>query len=337
MADDISAAFRWVLYHPRCALVFGCVLKTYLIIPTALIFGAKNSPSLYMILAEVRAHVAAVLHEFDNFTTSLAANINVPKPLEQSERDSIVQATPDSYHSGIATSGGDRHPSFVGDKGNAGIASTIAKVINHSVVGSYILFGFPGETPYRPPVINPTKWCEDAPHQRHYLSFSIDARAMKVSWPIQEREKLANMIDQVWLPPDMVTLTARQGSQLLGLIRNGALVSVFGVDFSPQMQYSLTDALHAACLKIKHIKGRPVRKSKKRWWSQGKVQISVAIIAELTVLSATLLDPADAHIWECPIGHLVERDPTLTSHDDASYSDMGGHSLGVKMMWHLSK
>jgi hypothetical protein len=89
-----------------------------------------------MIPAEVRSHVAAVLQELDNFATSLAADIKVEIPLTQSESDSIVQAKPDSYHSGIKTSGGDCHPSFVDDTGNADIASTIAKVINRIVVGS---------------------------------------------------------------------------------------------------------------------------------------------------------------------------------------------------------
>jgi hypothetical protein len=54
LADAISSAFRLVLYHPVIAVAFASVLQDYLILPTAFIFGAKNSPSLYMIPEDVR-------------------------------------------------------------------------------------------------------------------------------------------------------------------------------------------------------------------------------------------------------------------------------------------
>lgn len=55
---DISGAFRWVGYQPRMALAFASVVYVYLEIPTRLIFGAENSALLYIIPAELRAHIA---------------------------------------------------------------------------------------------------------------------------------------------------------------------------------------------------------------------------------------------------------------------------------------
>lgn len=335
LADDISAAFRQVLYHPRIALAFGSVLTRYLIIPTSLIFGAKNSPSLYMIPAEVRAHLAATLHELSAFVAPLAQQLSFPLELSAQQRLTLVRATPDSHHGPLSTSGGNRQPSFVDDTGNAGIPTTIRSVVNNSVISAYILFGFPNETSTRQPVINPHKWIEAVLPTLHYLGFQIESRPMTVTWPIDKREKLAKMFDDSWLHGPKPILTPRQISQPLGLIRNGSIVSVFGIAFSLLMQYRLTDELRRS-LKVKYVKGRPTKPGK-RWWSLARIPIPADVIAGVRILRSVLLDPKYEHIWCRPIGHLVPRDANLTSYGDASYSGLGGYSVPVKMMWRLCR
>ena len=88
--DDISAAFHRILYHPEIAKVYAMVFMEWLVIPAGLIFGAKNSPSLYMIPAELRAHVAAVVKVFDQVMTELAASIT----LVATPNDQLVPNSP---------------------------------------------------------------------------------------------------------------------------------------------------------------------------------------------------------------------------------------------------
>jgi hypothetical protein len=335
LADDISGAFRRVLYNPRIALGFGSVFKNYLVIPTALIFGAKNSPSLYMVAAEVRAHIAAVLGSLDRFTSKLAKNLVFPPTLSDTEASLLVPAVPDSNHGTLALAGGDRQPSFVDDTGNAGTHRTIRTTVNRSVIGAYIMFGFPEESKYRPPVINPTKWECLLSHILTYLGMLINSRQMSVTWPLEKRQKLASMLDDAWLHSPNPVLAPRLISKLLGLIRNGALVSVFGTAFSLQLQYRLSDALRKN-LKVSYVKGKPMKPGK-RWWKLGRVPIPTDVIAELTILRPTLLDKKFNHLWTRPISHLVPRDATLESEGDAAYGGMGGLSPQVSMMWRLSR
>jgi hypothetical protein len=200
-------------------------------------------------------------------------------------------------------------------------------------MAAYIMFGFPEETPYQEPVINPSKWDRFATHKLKYLGFEIDSQKMTVIWPMDKREKLANMLDQLWFSSDNPVLSPKQISRPLGLIRNGALVSVFGVSFSLQIQYRLTDALIKS-LKVTYKKGRP-NKPGKRWWRLGKVPIPQDVIADLQILRATLLATEFDHLYNRPISHLIPRDATVQSYDDASYSGLGGYSVNANMMWRL--
>ena len=48
-ADNITAAFRRILYHPDMAILWATVFQEFLVIPCGMIFGGRNSPSFYMI------------------------------------------------------------------------------------------------------------------------------------------------------------------------------------------------------------------------------------------------------------------------------------------------
>ena len=47
-ADNITAAFRCLLYHPDMAVLWAKVFQECLVIPCGMIFGGKNSPSFLM-------------------------------------------------------------------------------------------------------------------------------------------------------------------------------------------------------------------------------------------------------------------------------------------------
>jgi hypothetical protein len=59
--DDLHAAFHRVLYHPDAGVLFASVFMEFLIIPVGTIIGARNSPSFFTLLSEMRAHTASVL------------------------------------------------------------------------------------------------------------------------------------------------------------------------------------------------------------------------------------------------------------------------------------
>jgi hypothetical protein len=215
-----------------------------------------------MIPAEVRAHLAATLAELSRFQSPLVARLIFPDPLTVEETASLTQATADSRYCGLRVSGGDRHLSFVDDTGNAGIPEKIIPIVNGNIVAAYVIFGFPNETPYRQEVVNSKKWIDTLLPTLLYLGFCIDSRPLTVTWPLDKRQKLSKMLDDQWLNVADPILSPRDISKLMGLIRNSALVSVFGVYSSLQIQYCLTDAIRKE-LKVKY-KGTQRTKHGKR-------------------------------------------------------------------------
>ena len=73
-ADDITAAFCRLLYHPDMAILWATVFQEFLVIPCGMIFGGRNSPSFYMIPGELRAFVASA-SDFGTITTELSESI----------------------------------------------------------------------------------------------------------------------------------------------------------------------------------------------------------------------------------------------------------------------
>ena len=87
--DDIQAAFHRLLYHPDAMSVFATVFMEFLIIPVGTIFGARNSPSFFCLLSEVRSHTASVTtfrsNDKDADLTGLARHVRLVPPLTEPE------------------------------------------------------------------------------------------------------------------------------------------------------------------------------------------------------------------------------------------------------------
>eukprot|EP00980_Cylindrotheca_fusiformis_P023885 scaffold11108_cov117-Cylindrotheca_fusiformis.AAC.1 len=60
-ADDISSAFRRILYHPDMACAFAYVFDEFLLVPVGEVFGSRSAPSYYCVLADVRQALATIL------------------------------------------------------------------------------------------------------------------------------------------------------------------------------------------------------------------------------------------------------------------------------------
>lgn len=333
--DDISAAFHRVLYHPEIAKVYAMVFQEFLVIPVGLIFGAKNSPSLYMIPAEIRAHVAAVFKVFDGIATKLSRTVQlVPAPTQEELRDLIPPAKPDAVHQPLSVAGGDRPPSFIDDTGLAGTQAAIIDTINRSILSAYLMFGFPDESD-APPVINETKFAAIVSHLLQYLGFLIDSRAMEVEWPLEKRQKLAQMIADLFINRDPnVKLTPSRLSRPLGLIRHGAPVANLGVYHSLRLQHRLNDVLS------KFGSGRFARNraAHRRWWKHFDTgEPDEELVIELKLLHAALTEPQHRHVWRRPIGLIVKRMWDSHLEGDASYQGLGGFCPELDFMWRISR
>jgi len=102
LADDVSAAFHRILYHPTLAPAFASVWNKYLVIPVGTIFGARNSPSFYMEAGEARAHLAMHVPQASSLPMEdLAASVQFPPLPTPAEAALFAQAICDSQHPGI--------------------------------------------------------------------------------------------------------------------------------------------------------------------------------------------------------------------------------------------
>ena len=335
LADDVSAAFHRILYHPTLAPAFALVWKTYLVIPVGTIFGARNSPSFYMEAGKARAHLAMHMPNAASFPLEdLAASVILPPPPTAAEAAAFAQAAPDSQNRGIAnaqsTDPERRLPSFVDDSCSAHCRLYIRTCINMTVWAARQLFGYPHEDPHRPPCINPTKWIDLVAAVVKFLGFLIDTRRMLVIWPLDKRHKLAGLLDILFAEQSAArsrgsspTLLAR----ILGLLRHGAFVAPLGVLQTLRLQFILNDVVSKA-------RGAPQRI--RRWWNERKIIVPPPIIQDLIALHHTLDDDLYNPRWCRLIGLLVPRDPTITVCTDASTNGMGGWSSETAHMWRLS-
>jgi len=331
-ANDISAAFHRILYNSAMAICFAVVFDRYLAVPVGNVFGAKNSASLYMTKGELRSWLARVAN-FDDATTTLGKSIELPPPPTPAEADSISQAVRDDMNPGShALRQGPLQlgpqPSFVDDTGAADVREKIMQAIENSILSAYVMFGFPAEDPRRP-AINATKFDKQVTHILKFLGFIINTRDMTVEWPQDKRERLAKLLDEHFLQPSSQRppLTPKIVSQILGLVRNGATASPYGVYLSLRLQYELKDAVSAAS------KNKP---PDHHWWRRPILHPKPDVYADIRLLRSILTGANASNYWTRPIGLLVDRTPTAYPIGDACYEGMGAYCKEVSCMWRIT-
>ena len=276
---------------------------------------------------------------FDHVMTELAARVEI-QHYPDFHAAVIPPAIPDSLHGPISEAGGDRHASFVDDTGMAGIEEKICLNINRSILVAYLIFGFPDESD-SPPVLNPDKFPMLVTYLLKYLGFDINARDMTCAWPLEKRQKLADMLDALWLNLNSTEkITPSKASRPLGLIRHGAPVSMLGVYHSLRLQHRLNDVLSEV---QRGRFGRDIRSKKqksrafKEWWQHFDLGRDEECVLELQILRQTLTDPKYDYVWKRPIGLVVSRQWTIKTEGDACYEGLGGLCRQLKFMWRLSR
>ncbi|MCE2996495.1 MAG: hypothetical protein LW863_12930, partial [Flammeovirgaceae bacterium] len=249
--DDISAAFRRVLYHPEVAPAFASVWDQWLIIPVSLIFGARNSPSLYMLLGEARGHLAHHLPlQPSAFSTPLLTRLTIPPPPPSDT--TFNQATADTLNPGILIHPDGtpeyRMPAFVDDTGVAHARQFFPTAVAASVNAAYATFGAPEDDPNRPPCINPLKWNNHPTHTSTFLGFHINSRTMEVAWPLDKREKARDFIATLLSNDARDGCTPQEISRVLGLVNHAATVAPMGKFRTMRLQFLLNNLLQSAPL-----------------------------------------------------------------------------------------
>ena len=244
MTDDISAAFHRILYHPDLAIIFSTVWRDMLVIPVGNIFGARNSPSHYMLKGELRSHLTQSFPDPSALPIQdLTTTVILPPDPSPAEALAFAQASKDSRHHGIrdaySANPERRQPAFVDDCGNAHIKAHFLTLVNCSVTAAYILFGHPHEDPARPPCINPIKWQTIVCHLLLFLGYEICTRTMRLIWPLAKRSKLLIFLDAIiagQIGPNRTGSSPHECSRVLGLLRHAAPATPGGLHRSLRFQ-----------------------------------------------------------------------------------------------------
>ena len=157
-----------------------------------------------------------------------------------------------------------------------------------------------------------------------YLGFLIDSRAMTVTWPLDKRMELRDLMLTV-LQTKQHESTPKIIASIIGKIRSAAPIAPWG----NYMSFSCQEALTAALRKASQKSG---------WfWQQGKMRVPAETAHDFKVMAAALSLPEFHPTWTRPIALLIPRTETDRWLSDASYGGLGGWSPDFKVMWRVMR
>ncbi len=326
--DDISAAFRRLLYHPDLAIVFAYVFMEFLIIPVGMIFGSRSSPSFFQILAELRSRLADVAN-LKAFPAALADKIILPPKPTAAEIACFAPAVADDCHQGVPSYRALWHHNsmFVDDNGVLGIRERMLDAIRNSVASAYLIFGVP-EKDRRPGCFALDKWAEEVSHLAYYLGYDVCTRSLTLGWPIPKRQQLLELL-RSFLPSGLqktVRHHPRTIASVLGLMRNAGFVVPLCLCLSLRLQHWFNSVLSQYRTKI----------TSKQWWRKGLLKIPSSACADLDLMCQNIsLEPDDPN-WRRYIGFIVDRSPNCEAIQDAAHEGLGGWSSTFQFMWRIT-
>jgi hypothetical protein len=333
--DDINAAFRRGTYHCDINIAFAYVFAEFLLIPIGMIFGARNSPSWFDIMAEWRSHLGTT-KDYSNLSYPISDQVQLVPDLTADERAAIPPALPDSQNQGIPPELRERGQisMFVDDNCAVDIRNNIIGAIGAAVGSAYECFGFPNED-RRLPCLRDDKFDLVASFCVLFLGFYICTRRMAVILPVEKVQALRNLLETEWLPqPPLTTIMPKSPKDiaiLLGHVRSGCLVFPLGNFISIRLTQVLTTVMKQAG--AHHI-------TSKNWWRKKGIHIPALVIPDIHLLHNTLTKGAEDQAvaaWTRPIGCIIQRDPTCIALSDAAYTGCGGWSPHFRFMWRLTR
>jgi hypothetical protein len=327
--DDITAAFRRVLYHPDISVAFASVFLFYLLLPVGGIFGSCSGPSWWCILGELRSHFAALLTDRPPAAPLLPLTCMVSLVVEPTlrERAHFALAVADQCHTGIDPALSERTPyaCFVDDSQMAAIRRLIVRAIDCSVSSAYTLFGAP-ELDRRPSCLSLAKFRPLATYRMEFLGFDICTRTLEVRWPVAKRLALLATIAAHWSQRPCI-VSPRQIASLLGVVRNACFLSPLGAYLSIRLQQTLNEAVS----RVASASG-----ASPSWWGHSRIRVGPEPLADIALLRSSLSAVERHPAWCRPIGLLIPRSPTTIILSDAAYGGVGGWCASPPFMWRLS-
>jgi hypothetical protein len=334
-SDDINAAFRRGTYHCDIAIIFAYVFMEFLIVPVGMIFGARNAPSWWDIMANWRSHLGTT-KDYSNEQYDIVNQVQLVPDLTDADRANIPKAVADSQNHGIPDELKHRgHISmFVDDNCSINIRSVILNDIRAAVGSAYDCFGFPEED-RRLPCLRFEKFEVTADFIVFHLGYQICTRTMRLILPEQKRHALREIIESAWLPQSphnsIRPKSPKEIAILLGHVRNSSLVFPLGNFISIRLTQLLTAAMKLAGV---------AATTNKNWWNRRVIKINREVLPDINLLHRSLAAPVDEQAvsaWTRPIACIVKRDHTSVALSDAAYTGMGGWSPDFQFLWRLTR
>ena len=327
--DDLVSAFRRLRYHPDIATAYSFVLDSFLIIPIGMVFGARDAPSLFCLLSELRSFASrhASSLPLSQPTSSMIDSVVFQSPPPPAS--ALTSANKDALNPGISGSFPGHQPTFVDDTIMAEIRSTIRAAAQNSVLTASLFVGHHSlvEEP-----ISLEKFEKFFFHINETLGFVTNSRSLTASYPADKKDSITKLLQSsTWKPKSRqpVKLLAR----ILGKIRHVAQILPFGSHLSIHLQLCLSRHV------IQTIKKSPSDTPfkalmKKAWNPYATTHISAAAAHDLQNLTTILLSD-DPSIWSRPLSLLIPITPHFIGQSDACNMAMGGLCFSLKFQWRL--
>ena len=319
-ADDIEAAFRRILYHPDVAVAFAYVYSEYLIVPVGQVFGSRNAPSFYCVLADLREVLSACRKDVPvEALHSLVQECD----LEVNQASSLMTVPSDSHYPPLSTDELSRmyNASYVDDNAVAAFADAIEQAIHHSVMSAFEVIGSDFR---RGHPLQQAKWVKNVSESFVFLGFRIDTHDMTVSWPLNKRQALHDFLIEVLARPTQF-VTPREMARIVGIVRSASAIAPWGTFLSFNLQNALTAAAKNAF------------SDKRKWWTRSRIYLSTVAVATINQLLETLLAPESSPLWTRPIALYLDRDFTHKVYSDASMGGLGGWSADFSFLWRVAR
>ena len=328
--DDLVSAFRRLRYHPDVAAAYSFVVDNFLLLPIGMVFGARDAPSLFCLLSELRSFASRHLHllplhkPLTSMIDSVSFQHSTPPP------SSLTPAHADFFNKGIDGSTPGHQPTFVDDTIMAELRSVIRCAASNSVFTAAL---FVGHSDLVEEPISLEKFEKFFSHLNETLGFLTNSRDMTASYPADKKESLSSLLHSSTWPPRSkhpIRLLAR----ILGKVRHVAQILPFGSHLSIHLQLCLSK--HVMSRLKRSPSSTPLKSRLKSAWNpHSSVHISRAAAQDLRHLRS-ILSTDNSLLWTRPLSLLVEKEPHFLGESDASNTAMGGISRDLQFQWRLS-
>lgn len=364
-ANDVKSAFRQIKLHPDIMGAFSFIIADRLFLSCGLPFGADFSPANWEIIRQLLEELAVKL--FDD--ASLVAKhkqyldqLQFDRSLGKTRRVAFARAIPDGFNSGVLDSAGTPastpHKYYVDDGIYAELydIARIKRAVAASIEAVFLLLG-DSELDRRQDPVSFDKLLEMfvAPANR-ILGHIIDTRRMTVSIPDEFTKEVSHLLRTTW-GPHRFRFFINEAEELAGKLGHVAYAAPWLRYLMSHIYCSLAMALGIARADLirsnrafrkalQLIKNAPdgAAGNRTRTFHQAETarqvhkykkpfNISKLLRAELAIISRVLADPSIR--LECPIAHLISREPFAHGFSDSSLRAAGGYCASLNVWWYM--